>query len=141
MKTPDAPFTSRELLDQIADKWTALVLGSLCAAPLRFNALKRDLDGITQTALTTALRRLERNGIVARRVLSERVIAVEYAITPLGRSLQPLFAAIDGWTHDHLEEVERARAIFAQASGREPVASSPERSSSSPSGEERRLRL
>lgn len=118
MIAPVSPFTSRELLDQIADKWTALILGSLCTAPLRFNALKRDLDGITQTALTNALRRLERNGIVTRRVLSDRVIAVEYGITPLGRSLQPLFAAIDDWTHVHLNEVEAARTAFA--SGSEP---------------------
>jgi DNA-binding HxlR family transcriptional regulator len=107
-----AAFTSRDLLDQIADKWTALILGALCAAPLRFNALKRDLDGITQTALTQALRRLERNGIVARRVIVGSVIGVEYAITPLGRSLEPLFASLDGWTRDHLEEVEAARANY-----------------------------
>lgn len=105
-------FTSRDLLDQIADKWTALILGSLCPGPLRFNALKRDLDGITQTALTNALRRLERNGVIERRVLSNRPIAVEYEITVLGRSLEPLFAALESWTQQNLMTVEKARTSF-----------------------------
>jgi len=107
-----ATFTSRDLLDQIADKWTALILGALCPGPRRFNALKRDLNGITQTALTQALRRLERNGIVERRVLPGRVIGVEYAITSLGRSLEPLFAALESWTRDHINDVEAARTCF-----------------------------
>ncbi len=107
-----APFTSRILLDQIADKWTALILGALCPAPMRFNALKRALNGITQTALTKTLRRLERNGIVERRVVQTTPIAVEYTITRLGRTLEPLFEALDGWTRAHLGDVEAARATF-----------------------------
>lgn len=109
-----ASFTSRELLDQIADKWTALILGALCHAPLRFNALKRALDGITQTALTKTLRRLERNGVVERRVVQLRPIAVEYAITPLGYTLEPLFEALDEWTKAHIGDVEAARLAFDQ---------------------------
>lgn len=61
--------SSRLLLDQIADKWSVLILAALCQKPLRFNELKRYLDGITQKALTQALRRLERNGILDRRVI------------------------------------------------------------------------
>ena len=111
---PSAPFTSRELLDQIADKWTPLILGSLCGGPLRFNALRRDLAGITQTALTAALRRLERNGILSRRVVCLRPVAVEYEITPLGRSLEPIFAALEDWTRSHLDQVDAARSLFEQ---------------------------
>lgn len=105
-------FPSRVLLDQLADKWSVLILGALCHAPVRFNALKRALEGVTQTALTTALRRLERNGVIERKVVQASPIAVEYAITPLGRSLEPLFQALDGWTRDHLHEVEASRAAF-----------------------------
>ena len=108
-------FTSRELLDQIADKWTALILGALCPEPLRFNALKRELGGITQTALTNTLKRLERNGIVRRRLVTARPIAVEYSITPLGRSLEPIFGALEAWTQGHFAEVEAARATFMEA--------------------------
>lgn len=111
-QTTDRAVTSRLVLDQIADKWSILVLGALCPAPLRFNALKRSLDGITQAALTQTLRRLERNGIVERTVVSASPIAVQYAITPLGRSLEPLFQAIDDWTRKSLWQVEAARRRF-----------------------------
>lgn len=110
----DGGFTRRDLLDQIADKWTALILHALCKGPLRFNTLRRSLDGITQTALTNTLRRLERNGILARRVASTKPIAVEYEITPLGRSLEPLFMALDKWTETYFQEVQSARDAFAQ---------------------------
>jgi DNA-binding HxlR family transcriptional regulator len=109
-QVPD--LTSRLLLDQIADKWSVLILGALCAGPLRFNALKRALDGVTQAALTQALRRLERNGVVSRAIVQIAPVAVEYEITALGRTLEPLFQAIDGWTHSHLSAVEAAREKF-----------------------------
>ena len=102
----------RVLLDQIADKWSVLILAALHDGPLRFSGIRRRLAGITQKALTRTLRRLERNGIVERRVLPASPVAVEYSITPLGRSLDGPFRAINRWTVDHLPEVERARAAF-----------------------------
>lgn len=109
-----ADCTSRPILDQIADKWSMLILAVLCAQPLRFNAIKRRLEGITQKALTQALRRLERNGIVARRVIPISPVAVEYSVTPLGRTLQQPFAALYAWTVDHLPDIEQARRDFDQ---------------------------
>lgn len=108
----DGALTSRLVLDQIADKWTVLILDALCPAPMRFSTLKRALSGITQASLTQALRRLERNGIVERRVLSTSPIAVEYGITPLGRSLEPLFSAIETWSRENLQKVSEARTRF-----------------------------
>ncbi|MBC7799983.1 MAG: helix-turn-helix transcriptional regulator [Gemmatimonadaceae bacterium] len=105
---------SRTILDQIADKWSMLILAVLCAEPRRFNAIKRRLEGITQKALTQALRRLERNGLVARRVIPVSPVAVEYSVTPLGRTLQQPFAALYGWTVDHLADIEQARRDFDQ---------------------------
>lgn len=102
----------RLVLDQITDKWSILILGALCHEPRRFNAIKRILDGVTQKALTQALRRLERNGIVARRVISDSPVAVEYRITPLGRTLEPSFLALHAWSVDHLTEVEQAWKEF-----------------------------
>ena len=79
---------NRLLLDHLTEKWSMLVLKALDDGPLRFNAVKRRIVGVTQKALTQCLRRLERNGIVARRVVPASPVAVEYAITPLGRSVQ-----------------------------------------------------
>lgn len=103
---------SRLLLDQIADKWSVLVLAALCDGPMRFNSVKRALDGITQKALTECLRRLERNGIVSRQVITASPIAVQYGITPLGRTLEAPFASLHAWTVNHLPEVQRAQARF-----------------------------
>lgn len=109
---------SRLLIDQIADKWSIMVLTVLDPGPMRFNAIKRRLEGITQKALTQCLRRLERNGLIARRVIPVSPVAVEYEITPLGRTLQPPFKALYAWTVDYMEEVEQARTTFdARASG------------------------
>ncbi|QDX30215.1 helix-turn-helix transcriptional regulator [Dickeya poaceiphila] len=105
---------SRFLLEQIADKWSVLVLGALCEKPLRFNEIKRSLEGITQKALTQCLRKLERNGIVERRVLTFSPIAVEYHITPLGHSLKEPFQALYRWTVEYLPQVTQARELFDQ---------------------------
>lgn len=104
--------SSRFLLDQIADKWSVLILAALCQKPLRFNELKRCLDGITQKALTQALRRLERNGILDRRVIPSSQVAVEYSITPLGRTLEAPFRALYDWTISHVDTVIQAQSAF-----------------------------
>lgn len=104
--------SSRFLLDQIADKWSVLILAALCQKPLRFNELKRCMDGITQKALTQALRRLERNGILDRRVIPSSQIAVEYSITPLGRTLEGPFRALYTWTISHVDSVIQAQSDF-----------------------------
>jgi len=115
LSAADCP--SRLLLDQIADKWSVLILAALCEEPLRFNAIKRRLEGITQKALTQSLRRLERNGIVARRVIAASPVAVEYRVTPLGRTLKQPFQALHAWTVDHLPDVEEARQAFDGRAG------------------------
>ncbi|KAA0019750.1 helix-turn-helix transcriptional regulator [Salinicola corii] len=111
-QTAAANCPSRVILDQIADKWSVLVLAALCSEPLRFNALKRQLEGITQKALSQTLRRLERNGIVERRVIASAPVAVEYRITPLGRTLEAPFHALHQWTLQHHHEIEKARSVY-----------------------------
>ena len=106
----------RELLDQLLDKWSLHVLDQLCEhGALRFNGLRRAIPAITQKSLTTTLRRLERNGMVVRIVVSDRPIAVEYRIAPAGQGLQDLIDALLLWTTAHLPEVERARERFDTA--------------------------
>ena len=110
--TTDVPFDpvyradcpSRAILDQIADKWSMLVLAVL-REPRRFNAVRRRLDGITQRVLTQTLRKLERNGMVTRRVIDGPRLGVEYALTPLGCSLQQPFALLYDWTVAHMDEI------------------------------------
>lgn len=107
----DITATHREVLGQVLDKWSVLVLEELCERPCRFNQLRR-LIPVTQKSLTATLRRLERNGIVERVVISDRPVAVEYRITMLGKTLRDPVDAILTWSDDHLDEIERARARF-----------------------------
>lgn len=107
-----AACVTRPILDQIADKWSVMILAVICHEPARFNAIKRRLEGVTQKALTQALRRLERNGIVSRRVLPGPPVKVEYALTPMGRTLEQPFAALYAWAQDHASEIARAQQDY-----------------------------
>ncbi|WP_112384276.1 winged helix-turn-helix transcriptional regulator [Sphingomonas carotinifaciens] len=106
-----ADCPSRTILDQIADRWSTLVLAVL-REPRRFNAIKRRLDGITQRVLTQTLRKLERNGMVTRRVIDGPQLGVEYALTPLGRSLQEPFAQLYDWTVDHMNQIIACQEVY-----------------------------
>jgi DNA-binding HxlR family transcriptional regulator len=107
-----ADCAARSFFDQVANKWSVMILALLNEKPTRFNEIRRRLEGITHKALTQALRRLERNGLVARKVLATSPVAVEYSITDLGRTLQvPLGAAYE-WAIDHLQEIERAQEAY-----------------------------
>jgi DNA-binding HxlR family transcriptional regulator len=102
----------RELLDQVLDKWSLAVLNELCEQPCRFNDLRRAIPAVTQKSLTATLRRLERNGVVERVLLSSRPVAVEYRITPLGKTLRPPVDVLLAWAAAHMPAIERARAAF-----------------------------
>ena len=102
----------RPVLEQVAHKWTILILTFLCEEPKRFNALKGRLDGMSQKALTDALRRLERNGLVERRVISSSPVAVLYSITPLRRGLQEPFLLLYDWAVRHQGDLKRAQDSF-----------------------------
>lgn len=102
---------SRQVLDLIADKWTALIFAILEKQPTRFNELQRSIEGISQKMLTQTLRRLEQNGIVERKVTPTNPPAVEYSLSALGASLIPLMASLRHWAEQHLEEVAQARKL------------------------------
>jgi len=106
-----ADCPSRPILDQIADKWSMMVM-VLLERPTRFNELKRGLEGVTQRVLTQTLRRLERNGMIQRRVLPTSPVGVEYSLTPLGGSLREPFGHLYGWTVEHSEEIQNCRQAY-----------------------------
>lgn len=102
---------ARPVLDKIADKWTILILTTIAAEPRRFNDIKRRLD-ITHKALSDALKRMEKYGLITRTVLPTSPIGVEYAITPLGVSVREPFQAICAWAAAHAQEIELAVAKY-----------------------------
>ncbi|MBX5174149.1 helix-turn-helix transcriptional regulator [Rhizobium sp. NZLR1b] len=108
---------SRALFDQIADKWSMMVIAVLNEGPQRFNAIRRRLQGVTQKALTQCLRRLERNGLVAREVISLSPVAVQYHLTPLGHTLREPLQELHKWTLVKLPDVTAARKAFDSGDG------------------------
>lgn len=107
-----ADCAARSFFDQVANKWSVMILTLLSEKPTRFNEIRRRLEGVTHKALTQALRRLERNGLLERRVLNTSPVAVEYSITELGRTLQVPFSAVYDWSIEHLHEIEEARSAY-----------------------------
>jgi DNA-binding HxlR family transcriptional regulator len=107
-----ADCAARSFFDQVANKWSVMILTLLSEKPTRFNEIRRRLEGVTHKALTQALRRLERNGLIARKVLATSPVAVEYSITDLGRTLQVPFAAVYEWAINHLHDIEQAQETY-----------------------------
>ncbi|HOP39616.1 MAG TPA: helix-turn-helix domain-containing protein [Geobacteraceae bacterium] len=100
---------TRIVLDQIADKWTVLIIGALEERTKRFGALRREIGGVSQKMLTQTLRRLERDGLVARTVYASVPPKVEYSLTDLGRTLVRTLEAIRVWAENNIEDVLKAR--------------------------------
>ena len=96
---------TRMVLDRIADKWAVLVLGLLGDGPLRFNQLRRQIEGISQKMLSQTLKSLERDGLVSRRATPTVPVTVEYSITPLGETLSATVDNLRIWAETHMEQV------------------------------------
>jgi DNA-binding HxlR family transcriptional regulator len=108
---PDA-CQAREILDRVADKWSLFVLAALGDSELRFNDLKRSIDGISQRMLTVTLRGLERDGIVTRTIYSAMPPNIAYRLTPMGATLWTATAPLVDWANAHLGEIDAARRIY-----------------------------
>lgn len=106
----DCPI--RDVLDRMGDAWSVLVLIELAKGPCRFNALLRVVGGISQRMLSVTLRTLERDGIVARRVLPLTPPQVEYSLTEVGQSLNETLATLRQWAVHNQAAVRQARALY-----------------------------
>ncbi|MBG0817573.1 helix-turn-helix domain-containing protein [Planomonospora sp. ID82291] len=97
----------RGVLDLLASKWTALVIGALEDGPQRFGELQRRLEGVSPKVLTQTLRRLEESGFVDRTVYPAVPLHVEYALTGLGSGVAEPLAALRGWVERNLDDIRR----------------------------------
>lgn len=102
----------RDVMDRIGDKWSVTVICRLDDGPLRFNALRRAVDGITQRMLSATVRRLERDGLITRTVHPTVPPRVEYALTERGRSLHRVLAELVAWTEANLDDIRRCREEY-----------------------------
>lgn len=103
---------TRSSLAKIANKWTALIVITLEAEPLRFGQIAQRVEGISKKVLVDTLRDLERDGIIVRWDFNEVPRRVEYELTDLGMSLFAPLEALNSWAEDHIEQVLEARERF-----------------------------
>lgn len=98
----------RDVLDLLANKWSALAIGAMEEGPQRFGALQRRLQGVSPKVLTSTLRRLEERGFITRTVYPAVPLHVEYALGPLGRSVAEPLAALRDWVEENLDSINEA---------------------------------
>ncbi len=108
---------SYTVLGIIADKWTTPVIHALARGGKRFGELHRQLAGVSQKMLTQTLRNLEAHGLVTRTVHAVVPPRVDYALTPLGRSLNEPLTELCRWVLRHGPAVEEARKRLARKAG------------------------
>ncbi len=106
----------REVLNRVGDKWSLFVVRRLSEGPRRFSELRRGIEGISQRMLTLTLRGLERDGLIRRTVSPTVPPRVDYALTPLGKTLRQPVEALAGWADKHRLEMQTARAEFDRVS-------------------------
>ena len=105
----------QDIIGQVADRWTMLILEALHAGgTLRYTQLRKAVTGISQKMLTQTVRQMERDGLVHRTVHPVIPPHVDYTLTPLGESLGAAFCGVWIWAETHYGEIMRARAAFAQ---------------------------
>jgi DNA-binding HxlR family transcriptional regulator len=116
------PPDDLDLIGQVADKWTMLILEVLAEkGKLRFTRLSELVEGISQKMLTQTLRHMERDGLLTRTVHPVVPPKVEYELTQLGLSLGAAFCGVWIWAAKNLDQVEKARVEFDEKAGRTTV--------------------
>ena len=115
--TPCAPH---DILARLGDKWTILVMSILALnpeTPLRFSAIRRGINGISQRMLTLTLRNLERDGLVKRHYYAEVPPRVEYQLTPMGKTMLPALDGFTAWIRGNWQAIEMSRKTYDSEGG------------------------
>ncbi|MFB8088900.1 winged helix-turn-helix transcriptional regulator [Streptomyces sp. NPDC055992] len=125
--TDDLPFDvfskqcpSRGLLEHATGRWGALTLGALYEESLRFNALRRRVDGVSEKMLSQTLHALERDGLVHREAQLVNPPRVDYELTPLGREVAERLLSLIHFVEGRMPEVLEARARYDEARADRP---------------------
>lgn len=98
-----------EILALVGNKWSVFIVGLLSHRTMRFNELRRGMDGVSQRMLSLTLKGLERDGLVKRTIYPTVPPRVDYELTAMGRSLHPTLKALAAWVRDNLPGIAAAR--------------------------------
>lgn len=99
-------------LAHISDKWSLRVINQLATTTMRFGDLRRAVTGISSRMLTETVRKLERDGIISRRVGAEHPPNVHYTLTTLGRCLLITLSNVDQWFTQHRDTIADNRRRY-----------------------------
>jgi DNA-binding HxlR family transcriptional regulator len=91
----------RTTVDVIEGKWKPIIVNSLKAGALRFGELRREIPEATKQVLIGQLRELERDRIISRKESGQKIVRVEYSLTPYGRTLVPVLTLMARWGRKH----------------------------------------
>ncbi len=108
----------RDVLDRVGDKWSALIVLELQSGARRFGVLRRAIEDISQRMLSETLRNLHRDGFISRTVIPTAPPQVEYALTPLGYSLQSALGALASWSAQNHDAIRQARRVYDASTSR-----------------------
>ncbi|MBT5901104.1 MAG: helix-turn-helix transcriptional regulator [Opitutaceae bacterium] len=103
-----------EAFQIIGGKWKPMIIYYLKDGTKRFGELRRLIPNASQKMLTSQLRALERDGLIHREIFRQIPPRVDYSLTKLGKTLQPIYKKLDLWLETREEEVIRARTAFDQ---------------------------
>jgi DNA-binding HxlR family transcriptional regulator len=98
----------------LSSKWSVAVLARLCGGTQRFHELLDTIDGVSRRMLSATLRKLERDGLIERRVYARVPARVEYELSDAGSALVGALGPLLDWEAQHRQAVARARAQFDQ---------------------------
>jgi DNA-binding HxlR family transcriptional regulator len=103
---------SRPVLEHVTGRWGSLVLAALRDGPVRFNDLRRRVDGVSQKVLAQTLQALERDGFVSRHQLSIFPLRVEYTLTPSGQDVTAKLLELIGQVEASMDSVLASRQRY-----------------------------
>jgi DNA-binding HxlR family transcriptional regulator len=110
--------STQQALSLIADKWTVLVIDALANGHQRYSEIHRSIGCITHKMLAQTLRRLERDGMLERKVYPVVPPKTEYTLTILGETLMAPIHAFYQWSEAHMQAVDQARITYDTAQER-----------------------
>ena len=94
------PFTTTQVLLQ--GKWAMLMMHHICDGPIRFNELQRRLPKMTNATLSSQLKKLEKFGLIERKMYDEMPLRVEYSVTEMGAKFRPVFDSIETFGNEYI---------------------------------------
>ncbi|MEV6174395.1 helix-turn-helix domain-containing protein [Streptomyces sp. NPDC051954] len=113
----DRACPSRDTLEHTTGRWGTLTLGALHESSLRFNELRRRVDGVSEKMLSQTLHALERDGLVHREAQPTNPPRVDYELTPLGREVAERLLALIHFVEGRMDDVLTARARYDETRG------------------------